>query len=352
MTSMVPFPDSIPTAWGYFQFFLLLTFPLHLLLMNALLGSSVVALHAQIKGDGQSRRLAYELAKLIPLLVALTVNFGVAPLLFLQVLYGHFVYVSSVLMGIFWILVIPTLIIAYYATYWYDFKFTVLGRSGVMVLGFAVLCFMAIGFLFSNNMTLMVHPESWRAYFNSPEGTLLNIGDASLWPRYLHFLVGGTAVGGVLVALYGRFLARRDQTLGDYAIALGMKLFFILTLVQLAVGVWFLLALPKAQMMIFMGGNSLATTCFVLALIVIVAALTAAYRGRVFLTVALVAGVVYLMAFMRDFLRTGYLKEYFSPASLSVVPEYSPLVFFLGTLVVGLVLVAWMLRAAFTRCAE
>jgi hypothetical protein len=349
---MVPFPDSIPTAWGYFQFFLLLTFPLHLLLMNALLGSSMVALHAQIKGDQQSRQLAYELAKLIPLLIALTVNFGVAPLLFLQVLYGHFVYVSSVLMGIFWILVIPVLIVAYYATYWYDFKFAVLGRSGIMVLGFAALCFLAIGFLFSNNMTLMLHPESWRAYFNNPEGTLLNTGDANLWPRYLHFMVGGTAVGGLLVALYGRFLARRDQTLGDYAISLGMKLFFILTLFQLGVGAWFLMALPKEKMLMFMGGNSLATVCFAAALLGIVTALAAAYRGRLFLTVISVLVVVYLMVFMRDFLRAGYLQEYFSPAALSVVPEYSPLVFFLATLLVGLVLVAWMLRAAFTRCRE
>jgi hypothetical protein len=352
MTSMIPTPDSIPTAWGYFQFFLLLTFPLHLLLMNALLGSSVVAIYAHVKGDAQSRALAYELAKLIPLLVALTVNLGVAPLLFLQVIYGHFVYVSSVLMGSFWILVIPTLIIAYYATYWYDFRFTGLGPKGVLVLGFALLCFLAIGFLFSNNMTLMLHPESWTAYFSNQGGTLLNTGDTTLWPRYLHFMVGGTAVGGLLVALYGRYLARRDRTLGNHATALGMKLFFVLTFVQIAVGVWFLMALPKEQMLIFMGRNSLATVSFVTALLLVVAALTTAFRGKVYATTGLVTGLIYIMVFMRDFVRGGYLQEHFSPGMLTVAPEYSPLVFFLVTLVVGLVLVALMLRAAFTRCTE
>jgi hypothetical protein len=55
---------------------------------------------------------------------------------------------------------------------------------------------------------------------------------------------------------------------------------------------------------------------------------------------------------MRDFLRRGYLEEYFSPNMLNVVPEYSPLVFFLVTLVVGLGLVVWMLRMAFTRCSN
>jgi hypothetical protein len=131
-----------------------------------------------------------------------------------------------------------------------------------------------------------------------------------------------------------------------------MKLFFVLTLAQVAIGVWFLLALPTAQMLMFMGGNGLATACFVAALLLVVAALVAAFRGRVYTTAGLVAGLVYLMVFMRDFVRSGYLQELFSPAMLTVIPEYSPLVFFLATLAVGLALVVWMLRAAFTRCVE
>ena len=38
---IIPSPDSIPVPWGYFKFLLLLTFPLHLLMMNAMLGSAV-----------------------------------------------------------------------------------------------------------------------------------------------------------------------------------------------------------------------------------------------------------------------------------------------------------------------
>lgn len=37
---------------------------------------------------------------------------------------------------------------------------------------------------------------------------------------------------------------------------------------------------------------------------------------------------------------------------LKVTPEYSPMIFFLVTLVIGLTLVGWMLRAAFTRCTD
>ncbi|MEN8687846.1 MAG: hypothetical protein AB1Z50_09805, partial [Desulfuromonadales bacterium] len=147
MIPLIPTPDTIPTHWGYFQFFLLLTFPLHLLFMNALLGSSVIAIYMHLKGSTQSQGLAYELAKVIPLLIALTVNLGVAPFLFLQVLYGHFIYSSSVLMGMYWLMIIPVLLTAYYAAYLYDFKFSTLGRYGVVTLCCAFLGFLYIGFM-------------------------------------------------------------------------------------------------------------------------------------------------------------------------------------------------------------
>ncbi len=352
MMPMVPTPDSIPTAWGYFQFFLLLTFPLHLFFMNAMIGSSVVAIYAHLKGDDESKNLAYELAKVIPLLIALAVNFGVAPLLFVQVLYGHLIYSSSVLMGVFWILIVPLLLIAYYAIYWYDFKFASLGRAGILVLSFGYLLLLIIGFFFSNNMTLMLQPEFWGAYLENSSGTLLNSQDAVLWPRYLHFMVGGSAVGGLFVALYGRFIARRDPALGDRATATGLKLFLVLTLVQIAVGVWFLITLPREHMLLFMGQNGLATVCFLIALLLVLMALFTAFKKRVYLTTVITAVLVYFMVFMRDFLRGGYLKDVFSMDMLQVLPEYSPMIFFVVNLVIGLILIAWMVRAAFTRCED
>ena len=352
MIPMIPTPDAIPTSWGYFQFFLLLTFPLHLFFMNSLLGSTGVALYAHFKGDDESKSLAYELAKVIPLLVALTVNFGVAPLLFVQVIYGHLFYASSILMGVFWILIIPILLIAYYATYWYDFKFAALGRTGILVLGCGYLLFLLVGFFLSNNLTLMQHPESWSVYLDNASGTLLNSGDVTLWPRYLHFMIGGSAIGGLFVALYGRFLARSKPEIGALATRVGLKLFLVLTLVEVAVGFWFLLALPRELMLLFMGRSGLATASFMASLLLTLVALFAAWKQRVYLATAAGALLVVAMVFMRDILRGGYLKEVFSMEMLQVVPEYSPLLFFLVTLVIGLILVAWMIRAALTRCED
>ena len=44
MPAYIPSADTIPVAWGWFQFLLLLTFPLHLLAMNAMVGGLAIAL--------------------------------------------------------------------------------------------------------------------------------------------------------------------------------------------------------------------------------------------------------------------------------------------------------------------
>ena len=101
-----------------------------------------------------------------------------------------------------------------------------------------------------------------------------------------------------------------------------------------------------------MGGDPLATWSFVVAIILVVLVLVSAFREKLYTTLLCLVGLVYVMSFMRDFVRRSYLQDYFSPDTLNVVPEYSPLIFFLGTLAIGLGLLVWMIRAAFTRCTD
>jgi hypothetical protein len=58
----------------------------------------------------------------------------------------------------------------------------------------------------------------------------------------------------------------------------------------------------------------------------------------------LAVSLVYVMAFMRDAVRSGSLKPYFAPETLAVAPEYSPLLLFAVALVLGAAVIAWMLR--------
>lgn len=341
---IIPQADMIPVSWGWFQFLLLLTFPLHILAMNAMLGGLAIGIVQHIKGGDIQKKLAHRIAIALPLVIAFVVNFGVAPLLFLQVLYGQFVYSSAVLMGIFWISIVPILIVGYYGAYLYDFKFKTLGMFGpVVAIGIFVIL-LVIGFFFSNNMLLMSLPERFSEYFEHKNGTLLAVDHVTFWPRYLHMMCGALAVGGLFVGLLGRFRKGDDPELAEHSERIGITTFFVLTLVNVLFGFWYLLSLPKEQMMLFMGGNIGATLVFLIALLAVVGAVVVAYKRRFWLTFFHAVVIVVLMTFLRSWLRSDYLGNYFTLDQLQVLPQYSPLIMFLVTLVGGLLCVGWLIK--------
>lgn len=342
--ALIPQPDAIPVAWGWFQFLLLLTFPLHLLAMNAMVGGLLICVSQHFQGRPVNLRLAHRLAVLLPLVIAFAVNFGVAPLLFSQVLYGHLFYTSSILMAVFWLAVIPILIVAYYGAYLYDFRFDSLGATGRW-LGLAVLLLLfVIGYFFSNNMHLMLLTERFAGYFERMDGHMLASTDPVLLPRYLHMMLGAVAVGGLFVALAGRFRAERDPDMAALAEATGLKTFFWATLANVAVGSWFLVSLPRQTMLLFMGGDIGASVCFVLSLLLTVGMLVAAWKRKFWLTFWHALATVVLMTFLRAWMRSDYLREVFNLGQLEVVPEYSPMLFFFVVLAAGLAVVGWMLK--------
>jgi hypothetical protein len=346
MNTLIPAPDTIPVAWGYFQFLLMLMFPIHLVLMNAMLGSTAIAAYACLKRDEIWKNLAHELAKVIPLLIAFAVNFGVAALLFLQVLYGNFFYASSVLMGAFWISIIPLLVLAYYGAYIFDFRFLSLKNTSLVIVLPILVIFLFVAFVLSNNMTLMLNPDHWSVYFKKPAGTSLNFTDPAFFPRYFHFIVGALAVGGLFVALFGRFKKTLGADVRAAAENIGMKVFTFLTGIQIVTGFWFLSSLPRKVMVLFMGGNVLATLLFFAGLSLALSALVAGTRRKVYVCAGLVVPLIYMMVSIRDMVRSGYLQPYFSLESLQVVPQYSPMFMFFSVLVAGLVTIAWLLRKA------
>ena len=341
-TPLIPPADVLPVHWGWFQALLLVTFPLHLLAMNAMLGGLLIGLWSHLRGGEVQRRLAHRVALAVPLLVALAVNLGVAPFLFLQVLYGQFIYTSSILMGMGWIMVIPMLLVAYRLVYIYDFSFDGLGRFGVVVGGVAAFLLLVIGALFSHNMLLMGLPEHFSAWFSHPDGSLSIVAENSYLFRYLHMMLGAVAVGGLAVALLGRFRQERDLELADYGVQVGLNVFFWVTAINIVIGVLYLLTLPRGQMLLFMGRDMGATIAFALGLLLTVGVMFTAWKRRLGLTIAHAIPLVFVMVFLRSWLRSGYLREYFTLDQLVVVEQVSPMILFFVTFVFGLACLAWL----------
>ena len=94
----------------------LLTLTLHFVAMNFLLGGVLIVLHAGIRKRWDDPTLL-DFVRMFPSAMAATVTLGVAPLLFLQLVFHRQVYSAAIVSGWFWLGVVAAAIVAYYALY-------------------------------------------------------------------------------------------------------------------------------------------------------------------------------------------------------------------------------------------
>jgi len=341
---VIPRPDTLQVGWGWFQILLSLTFVVHLLLMNALFGGAVVSFLGGLRKRGAGSTAAQDTSRKVPTLVALTVNAGVAPLLFLQVLYGHLFYTSSVVMAGWWFAIIPLLIIGYYAAYGAALKYNSPLRPLWSLLVVLILAFIA--FMFVNNNTMALTPGAWGRWFEASDGSLLNLGEPTLWARWLHMLIGAVAVGGLFVALIHERKVRAGDAGAAAARDWALPFFTHGSLAEMATGIWWLIVLPEDVMRQFMGGSIVASILLPLGVLLGVYAVVMGFQKKVYAATIFTVATVLVMALMREVVRFAYLDGVFHPGDLAVDPQISPLILFLAMLAVGIVCVVTMLKLA------
>jgi hypothetical protein len=357
--TQVPLPDVLPLpapVW-LLELLLLLTFVAHVVPMNFLLGGSLLAAVSHTRGAGEPRHreLARRIAQAMPVVIAFTITLGIAPLLFLQTLYGHLFYSSSILVARAWFLVIPLVIVGYYGAYWMRFRWDDLGGARTGLAWLLALVFAGVAFIYSNNLSLLMRPESWAAhYLADPGGGRLNLADPSLYPRYLHMVMGALAVASVWTMWLGVRRRAEDPDWSSWAVAHGARLFVGVTLVNLVVGSWFLFALPREITLLFMGRGALPTALLVGGLTCAMAAVGIVWQaGRSSRPMPLVvAGSILLlaaigfMAVIRHTVRKAMLEPFFRLDELAVQPQWGVFAVFAALLLIGLAVVAWLVVTA------
>ncbi len=344
--TLIPTPDAIPVHWGWFQLLLLLTFFIHILLMNIMIGTIMIACLRHLRKPLEQPLLCRDIADNLPFSIALAVNFGVAPLLFVQVLYGHFTYASSILMAPLWLSIVGILIAGYYGAYLYKYKYTKMADSKMLLTGFISITLLLIAFLFCNNFTLMLHPESWNRYFDHPKGLLLNLDDPTLIPRYLHFMISSLAVGGLAIALYYRRQQIQGNPEAEQWIQHGCQWFGYATFANFGVGFWFYGTLPVRVIQTGSFPGAMLSICMILGAVSAIIAAIYGLRQRVMPALYYLLGALFFMILTREFLREAYLKPWFSLSDLQVASSYSPLFLFLLFFGGGVLLIFWMLKIA------
>jgi hypothetical protein len=341
-TSFIPSPDSLQVNWLWFQVLLIFTFILHIILVNLILGGTFLAVWDRIKGRGKD-----VFSNRIPIMLALTINLGVPPLLFLQVLYGQFFYTGSMLMAVYWIMVIPVLILGYYGIYIYVKKADKAPMLSTISLGISTLFLLYIAFMFVSTSTIMEQPADWISYFQNNRGTELNLSEPTLWPRFLHFLIGSVAVAAIGKAVFIRFTKNNnneEEEVNKAAIQKYLKIAAWSTALQVLVGIWFWLSMPHKVMMTFMGAGIVPTIFMLIGIILAGAILYFSIKGKLTWTLIMVLAEVFVMVLIREFARASYLKGIFHPSDMENMHQFSPLIAFLLIFALGIGAIYYMIR--------
>ena len=344
--ALVPGVDAIPVNWIWFQILLILTTFMHLVAVDIMLGSGVIAFVTPlIKGESMLP-MSREIAGTLPYSIAFAINFGVAPLLFLQVLYGHFFYTSSVLMAVFWLSIVFLLIVSYYSVYLFNLRYDRAGHNSLL-LGLSVFLLMLVAFVVSNNISLMQTPESWLRYFDNRGGTMLSSEDIVLLPRYIHFMTSSIAVGGLMIAAYYEFKRRRGAEDVEYWISYGSNWFTLGTIINFGVGFWFFSRLYGNVIDPAEPSGKLFVLFVIGAVVTIMIALISAQVKKIYKAVSYTLATILLMVMVREIARNTYLRDYVNLSELPVTGQYSPLFVFLVVFAGVGCLIWWMLKRVY-----
>lgn len=248
----IPGPDPLPLPMppSALKALLVATFALHLMAVNLGVGGAVLGAAHALRGRSEDRELLRRLAPVLPGGVTFAITLGVAPLLFLQLSYGSFVYPASVLTAVPWLALI-FLLMAGYALLYRFVDAQAREASGAPAGLAGALLLLGVGLALVNTTTLSLRPDLWEAQAAaSPHGLRLNFGDPTLWPRYLHLAVGIVSMAGLFLAAWGAWRGHA------YARQAGLRWFIGTTASQLAWGSWLLAKQPAPVLDLLLDGRS------------------------------------------------------------------------------------------------
>lgn len=356
-----PASDPIPLPAPVLVFKLLhaTVLTLHFITVQWVLGWLLIGLlwnfGGRLIGNSTMQESSVKIAKSLPTLMTYLINFGIPPLLFTQVLYGNFLYTSSVLIGAWWISVI-LLVIVTYSTLYVASERASKARSWWGYGLVALLIAAGIARIYSTNMTLMLRPDLWLdMYRSNPHGTTLPLSDPTLTPRWLCMLAGSLTTGGIALVVMGIW-QRNSAAVKGFMVLNGGWIVGLGVVVQSLLALQVLKVQPAA-VLTKLGENPLYAILpkvwVGLAALVLVIGLFAVLRreksGGLLATLAALVGFLLTTTLVvyRDGIRDlTLLTAGFDVWSQKVVPNWPIVSLFLGVFVIGLLFLGWLVLIA------
>jgi hypothetical protein len=354
-TDLIPAldPAPVPGPPALLIVLWIVTFFLHLLAVNAALGGAIFAVLLPPSMSGAARRaVALFLAEINSWALSLAITFAIAPLLFMQVLYGRFFYTATVLVAPVWLGLLLLLMLAYYLNWIAKFRLRA-GKGATAVLALSAFFYLAIAAIQTSVHLISVQPSLWSAYLGHPS---LVLSDPTFVPRFLHFVLAAVTMAAILPAAFPRALGDAAPEAARF----GLFTAFIATGAQFAVGLWLVSALPRTVLMGLLTGGIANLAPLGLGILIGLALLGLLVRaigapGNVRLARVVLghfAAAALFMIVTRHQVRDLYLAGARATERLDVVSQWGVLALFLAVFVLCAGLSAWALfRAATDRPA-
>lgn len=319
----------------------LLTLSLHFAAMNFLVGGIIAVLWGRL-GGSSSDSPAGRLIRLFPSAMAATVTLGVAPLLFLQLVYHRQVYAAAIVMGWFWIVVAAVVILSYCSLYAVSLSWDSGMRRRRLWLGVALLGLVYVSLLYSSVFSLAERPGLiGQLYARSQSGLSWNPALGEYAFRWLHMVLGAVTVGGFLVGLLGR---------SDEAVLRLGRNFFLWGMVGAALAGFAWLFSLGSELRPLM--HTPAIWALNLGILLAAGALHFFFKKRFLPSAATLFTSLVLMVYTRHVVRLLRLGGAYDPASLPVAPQWSVFALFLACLAAAIAAIALMLRMFFRAPAD
>ncbi len=315
----------------------IVTLSLHLIAMNFLFGGIMVLLFGQFE-DKWNNPFVQKYIKMLPNAMAMTVSFGVAPLLFVQLTYPRQIYSASIISGWYWLMIFVVVMIAYYFLYALSFNKQTPTKQKIY-LSIAFACLLYVSFIYSSVFSLAEKPDLYKLlYAEGQGGTIINPEIGSYLFRWLHMLTGAMTVGGFCIAFVGRK--------NEKAFKVGKDFYLWGMVAAMATGFAYMMGLgPLMKPFMKSPAIWLVTISFVLSL----GSLHFLFKKKFAIATTMLSVSFIAMIYTRHVLRKLSLVGFYDPSEMTVNAQWSPFVIFLIFFVLMVGTVWYMLKLYFGK---
>ncbi len=182
------FLSTLPATTGFYLALAMVTLVVHVLFMNYAIAGTLYVAAAAVAGRysgrsamGSTGSLSMVVRDWLPSAVSAAITAGIAPLLFIQIVYQKAFYTANLLLFNRWMAILPVLIIAIYLMYLLKAKHLVTTRATKAAVGVGAAALMVyVTLAFVENHLVSLAPSSWPSMYESSASML---GSALLWLR-------------------------------------------------------------------------------------------------------------------------------------------------------------------------